>query len=102
MADQPSVPIPLPGEVPFLPQTPEQAEERDRMALAPIGAEAGAPPATTMSVGSPAANDALLEALETAHSFISRTTAWKGQEDEKQQVLDLTAAALHAIAAPSW
>lgn len=93
MADP--IPVPLPGEVPFLPQTPEQAAVRDAMVVPPAP-----PPAAAMSVGSPAANDALLEALETAHSFISRVSAWKGQEDEKQQVLDLTAAALQAIAAP--
>lgn len=96
MADQPSVPVPLPGEVPFLPQTPEQAAARDALVLqAPP-----APMATAMSVGSPAADDALLGALETAHDFITRTTAWKGHEDERQEVLELTAAALQAIAAP--
>jgi hypothetical protein len=94
MADPTSVPVPLPGEVPFLPQTPEQAAVRDGMNLpAP-------PPAVAMSVGSPAADDALFEALETAHSFISRVSGWKGELDEKQQVLELTAAALQAIAAP--
>jgi|SRR4051794_35398990 hypothetical protein len=97
MADQPSVPVPLPGEVPFLPQTPEQAAVRDEMIFTE---QAAPPPATAMSVGSPAANDALLEALETAHSFISRVNGWKGEPDEKQQVLELTAAALQAIAAP--
>jgi len=98
MADQPSVRIPLPGEVPFIPQTPEQAAERDAMSL---GQPEQAPQAVAMSVGSPAADDALLAALEAAHSFISRTVQWKGQEDEKEQVLALTTAALDAIVPPT-
>lgn len=98
MADTPSIRVPLPGEVPFLPQTVEQAAERDSMAR---GDARAAPPAAQMSVGSPVADDALFEALEAAHAFISRVTGWKGQEDEKQQVLELTAAALQAIAAPA-
>jgi hypothetical protein len=40
MADPTSVPVPLPGEVPFLPQTPEQAAARDGLAQVPL------PPAT--------------------------------------------------------
>jgi hypothetical protein len=52
-----------------------------------------------MSVGSPAADDALLGALEAAHHFISRVTAWKGHETERDEVLDLTATALQAITA---
>src|SRR4051812_45862196 len=101
MADPTSVPVPLPGEVPFLPQTPEQAAARDSMVT--HAAVVGPPrpvAATAMSIGSPAADDALFEALETAHSFISRVSGWKGEPDEKQQVLELTAAALQAIAAP--
>lgn len=94
MADPTSVPVPLPGEVPFLPQTPEQAAVRDRFVQVPLP-----PAAATMSVGSPAADDALLGALEAAHHFISRVTAWKGHESERDEVLDLTATALHAITA---
>jgi hypothetical protein len=94
MADPTSVPVPLPGEVPFLPQTPEQAAVRDGLAHVPLP-----PAAATMSVGSPAADDALVGALETAHHFISRVTAWKGHETERQEVLELTAEALHAITA---
>jgi hypothetical protein len=95
MADNPPVPVPLPGEVPFLPQTPEQAAVRDGMSV-PLPS---APPAVGMSVGSPAADDALVGALETAHHFISRVTGWRGHETERQDVLELTAAALHAITA---
>lgn len=96
MADN-TVPVPLPGEVPFLPQTPEQAAVRDEMAQVPL--PPAAPRAATMSVGSPAADDALLGALEAAHHFISRVTGWKGHETERDEVLDLTAEALHAITA---
>lgn len=106
MADKPptppSVPVPLPGEVPFLPQTAEQAAERDAMTpgVGRVVPDKHPPLAATMSVGSPAADDALLAALETAHAFISRVVQWKGEPDEKQQVLELTATALQAIAAP--
>jgi hypothetical protein len=101
MADK-SVPVPLPGEVPFIPQTPEQAAQRDSAAGLPHAAVTGPPipVPTRMSVGSPVADDALFGALETAHDFITRTTAWKGHESERQEVLELTATALQAIAAP--
>lgn len=98
MADKPSVRVPLPGEVPFLPQTPEQAAERD--SAAGLHASASAAPTRlplAMSVGSPLADDALFGALEAAHAFISRVTAWKGEPNEKQDVLELTAAALQTI-----
>jgi hypothetical protein len=57
------------------------------------------PPPLAMSVGSPETDDALVAALETAHNFISRVTGWKGHETERQDVLEMTAAALQAIVA---
>jgi hypothetical protein len=94
MADNPPVPVPLPGEVPFLPADAGAGGRARRPCACAVAAAAA-----TMSVGSPAADDALVGALETAHHFISRVTAWKGHETERQEVLELTAEALHAITA---